>query len=725
MSDIIETLDITLDTNTKLQKGVRLNTYNTYCDKDIVVFSPNAVIPTDTLSITTNGTHNVKEYLNVNVNVPIPDGYIKPQGTLDITHNTEEGQTIDVTTYASVTVNVPIPDGYILPNFQTKTITPTTSSQTITFDSSYNGLAKVIVNATPLETKTITPTEETQTITPSNSNLGFSQVVVNGVALEEKGTIVPKTSAQTITPSGSYLGIKSLTIGAATLQNLGTITPTKSTQSFTPTNNYYGIGSFTIGAIPDEYIIPNLQAKSVKPTSSQQTITPDSGYDGLSRVTVSAVSLQSLGTITPTKSIQTFNFSSAYNGYNGFSVGAIPSQYIIPTGQKSITENGEYNVTNYATVNVNIESGANLPDTLTATANYEVWTLMGSSGSNTVQVPIPDNDDNYTYMLKSVTINTGFGGVSSSSYNAATGKVTVNITSVQDTTGYLTVVWEKVDWFKRLMNGDSIDIYAAQLEGITTIPRYSFYYYDSAIRIRFPSTLTTINASAFRSSGLNLVVFSTSASSVSIGDYAFNTTDITSVSIPKNVTSIGGYAFGGCSSLTTATLNCPTIGRYMFQNDYALSRVTMNSTVTSISEYAFSNCSALTSVTVPSSVTTIGNRIFTTCTKLTTATINARITSGNGTGMFYGCTKLTKVTYNANVEYVGTYTYYNCKALQVVDFRKNTSVPTLASTNILYSAPSTCKIVVPDSLYNSWITATNWSYSTIVSKIVKASEYTG
>lgn len=36
---------------------------------------------------------------------------------------------------------------------------------------------------------------------------------------------------------------------------------------------------------------------------------------------------------------------------------------------------------------------------------------------------------------------------------------------------------------------------------------------------------------------------------------------------------------------------------------------------------------------------------------------------------------------------------------------------------------SDCKIVVPDALYDTWIAATNWSSSTIVSHIVKASEY--
>lgn len=76
--------------------------------------------PSGTLKVTANGTHNAKQYESVEVNVPIPDGYIKPSGTKTITEN----GTHDVTGFASASVNVPIPSGYIKPS-GTKTITST------------------------------------------------------------------------------------------------------------------------------------------------------------------------------------------------------------------------------------------------------------------------------------------------------------------------------------------------------------------------------------------------------------------------------------------------------------------------------------------------------------------------------------------------------------------------------------------------------------------------
>ena len=74
------------------------------------------------LEVTENGTYTapsgVDGYSPVTVNVPIPEGYIKPSGTLEITEN----GTHDAEAYKAVSVNVPVPDGYIQPS-GTKEIT--------------------------------------------------------------------------------------------------------------------------------------------------------------------------------------------------------------------------------------------------------------------------------------------------------------------------------------------------------------------------------------------------------------------------------------------------------------------------------------------------------------------------------------------------------------------------------------------------------------------------
>lgn len=104
--------------------SVRLPTAGKYCDRDIVVTSTGGggtPTPTQekTVNITSNGTHTVTpdagyalSKVTANVNVPIPDGYIKPSGTKEITEN----GTHDAKAYESVSVAVPIPDGYIQPS---------------------------------------------------------------------------------------------------------------------------------------------------------------------------------------------------------------------------------------------------------------------------------------------------------------------------------------------------------------------------------------------------------------------------------------------------------------------------------------------------------------------------------------------------------------------------------------------------------------------------------
>ena len=84
----------------------------------------------------------------------------------------------------------------------------------------------------------------------------------------------------------------------------------------------------------------------------------------------------------------------------------------------------------------------------------------------------------------------------------------------------------------------------------------------------------------------------------------------TSVTIPdtidgRKVTSIGGYAFRDCTSLTS---------------------VTIPDSVTSIEQYAFRDCTSLTSVTISDSVTTIGGSAFWGCKNLTSVTIPDSVT---------------------------------------------------------------------------------------------------
>ena len=76
-----------------------------------------------------------------------------------------------------------------------------------------------------------------------------------------------------------------------------------------------------------------------------------------------------------------------------------------------------------------------------------------------------------------------------------------------------------------------------------------------------------------------------------------NGNDITKVTIPNSVTSIGSGAFDGCYSLTSVTISdsVKTIGSFAFRGT-SLTNITIPDSVTSIEYYAFNACSKLVEV---------------------------------------------------------------------------------------------------------------------------------
>ena len=105
------------------------------------------------------------------------------------------------------------------------------------------------------------------------------------------------------------------------------------------------------------------------------------------------------------------------------------------------------------------------------------------------------------------------------------------------------------------------------------------------------ASATAIPNNQFRGHCPNLTTAFLPKDLTSIGTYAFyNLSNITTITVPNTVTSIGESAFGACYKLVTCDLSATSI--------------------TSIPDACFNGCSKLTPFTIPSSVTAIGQSAY-------------------------------------------------------------------------------------------------------------------
>lgn len=113
-----------------------------------------------------------------------------------------------------------------------------------------------------------------------------------------------------------------------------------------------------------------------------------------------------------------------------------------------------------------------------------------------------------------------------------------------------------------------------------------------------------------------------------------------------------------------------------FGRNNNIKKVALPKSITTLSNYMFQNTGSVEYVKLPNSITAITSRAF-----------------------------------------------YQAYGLKVCDMSTFTSIPTLSVDNLFNSNQDDLQIIVPDSLYDDWIVATNWS--NYASYIVKESEYVG
>jgi len=164
---------------------------------------------------------------------------------------------------------------------------------------------------------------------------------------------------------------------------------------------------------------------------------------------------------------------------------------------------------------------------------------------------------------------------------------------------------------------------------------------------------------------------------------------ITGVSIPAGVTSIGYWAFIGCSNLTSITV---ANGNYYYSSAggilYNYDRTELVAVPGAISG----------TVTIPAYVISIGSMAFAYCSNLTTVTFAAGSQLDSiGSYAFGWCRNLTSITIPATVIYIENAAFAGCSSLTSITVANGNYYYSSAG-GILYSYDKTVLVAAPGAI---------------------------
>ena len=229
----------------------------------------------------------------------------------------------------------------------------------------------------------------------------------------------------------------------------------------------------------------------------------------------------------------------------------------------------------------------------------------------------------------------------------------------------------------------------------TSIGNYAFQFCQSLEHICLAKSITSMGYNVLYQCGLKRINISINGS---VSTFFCNSCrSLKEVIVPSTVSLLDAYAFAECQSLEELDLSKMSINitSYFCKNCYSLRKVKLPTTATTIPAYAFEQCKALSDIEIPSTVTSLDTQCF------------------------IGCGGLSQIKFPPNLASIGNSAFGICNSMIVYDFSDCTSVPTMTNTGSIYVDTNyTRKIIVPDALYNSWITAQYWSNyaSYIISK---------
>ncbi len=170
----------------------------------------------------------------------------------------------------------------------------------------------------------------------------------------------------------------------------------------------------------------------------------------------------------------------------------------------------------------------------------------------------------------------------------------------------------------------------------------------------------------------------------------------TSYDIPSGVTNLAPYTFNYCTNLINITIpdSVKTIGEYAFSNCTNLVDIIIPDNVISIGDRAFWCCYGLENIRLGTSIETIGEYAFAYCRNLSSIKVTDNVTS-IGEYAFYDCENLKNVTLSNGMKSISAMTFSGCNSLESITIPNSvTSIKSYAFS----SCTSLKSVIVPDSV---------------------------